>query len=282
MCDRNRNRKSDRNRSRARNQETFPGSNACKAIIRKLFSSQYKRLAWIFYEPIDAPFLGLHDYYNIVERPIDLRFIKNRLYNGLYWDAAEFERDMQLLFHNTYLYTTPGHLCYEMAKKLQVIFEAMFVEITAPVTPAKSDTTIETTPQSTMSPIFESEEDTSKPGTPNTPHKDGDGELLQWQHAEAERPWTAKEDDDRPWTTKDNNMLAARLQTLKGEVLHRVMHIIKQMEDLRIVRRKLKFDTATLKSHTKYTIVRYLASKGVHFRRRARSTFNKSTYNNCK
>ncbi|XP_001360386.2 bromodomain testis-specific protein [Drosophila pseudoobscura] len=262
MSDRNRN----CNRNRNRNPEPFPESNACKAIIRKLFSSQYKKLAWIFYEPIDAPYLGLHDYHKIVKKPMDLNSIRTRLQAGLYVNADEFVRDVRLMFDNTYLYTTPDHLCHQMAKKLQAIFEAMFFEIAS----TDSSDTITETDVSSMFPIA------TIPDAPINPHKDGGVKMTRARRQQLQSR-SANEAAVRPWTAKENNHLGDRLQELKGEVLHRVIHIIKEMENIPIINGGMEFNLESLKTQTKCSIVRYLASKDHSSGRRTRSKIYLST-----
>ncbi|XP_033246546.1 bromodomain testis-specific protein-like [Drosophila miranda] len=246
---------SNRNRIRNRNPEPFPESNACKAIIRKLFSRQYKKLAWIFYEPIDAPYLGLHDYHNIVKKPMDLSSIRTRCQAGLYANVDEFVRDVRLMFDNTYLYTTPDHLCHQMAKKLQAIFEAMFSEIAST---DRSDTKTKNAVSGTI------------PGAPVNSHEDGGVKMTRARRQQLQSR-SANEAAVRPWTAKENNHLGDRLKNLRGEVLHRVILIIKEMENIPIINGGMQFNLESLKAQTKCTIVRYLASKGHSSGRRTRS-----------
>ncbi|KAH8298425.1 hypothetical protein KR044_002479 [Drosophila immigrans] len=97
--------------------------NSCKHIMRIFLSQKYRNLTWIFKEPIEAEHLGLYDYHETVKHPMDLGTIARRLNANYYTNAFHFVSDMRSIFYNTYLYTTPDHLCYEMAEKLQRIFE---------------------------------------------------------------------------------------------------------------------------------------------------------------
>lgn len=36
----------------------------------------FQEYAWPFYKPVDAEMLGLHDYYEIIKKPMDLGSIK--------------------------------------------------------------------------------------------------------------------------------------------------------------------------------------------------------------
>lgn len=110
-------------------ERSSPEINACKVIIKRLFSSTYKNIAWVFYEPLDPQLLGLHDYHEIVREPMDLSTVRHRLNTGCYLSAADFAKDIRLIFYNTYLYTNPDHLCYHMAKQLQIIFEEMYSQV---------------------------------------------------------------------------------------------------------------------------------------------------------
>ncbi|BFG05838.1 bromodomain testis-specific protein [Drosophila madeirensis] len=254
------NRDRHRRRIRQHNPEIFQGANVCKAIIRKLFSSEYKPLAWVFYDPIEAAFLGLHDYHRIVHEPIHLNFIRNSLNKGNYTNAGDFERDMRQIFNNTYLYTPPHHVCHQMAKKLERIFDKMFSEISA--TP-RSDTTSE----AAMSPFTERAKGMREaiPDTLTPPEEELEEDKSLCLTISSESEW-GSEDDERQWSEKADKELAQRLRKLRGEALLRVMHIIKYMEKLPIVKCELNFDMATLRSETKRTIVSYLYEMGYKFR----------------
>lgn len=79
--------------------------------------------AWPFYKPVDAELLGLHDYFDIIKKPMDLGTVKNKMDGRAYKSAAEFAADVRLIFTNCYKYNPPDHDVVAMARKLQDVFE---------------------------------------------------------------------------------------------------------------------------------------------------------------
>lgn len=93
-------------------------------------SSYYKKniiifqsYAWPFYKPVDAELLGLHDYHDIIKKPMDLGTVKQKMDNREYRTAQEFAADVRLIFTNCYKYNPADHDIVQMARKLQDVFE---------------------------------------------------------------------------------------------------------------------------------------------------------------
>lgn len=51
---------------------------ACNEILKELFSKKHSGYAWPFYKPVDADLLGLHDYHDIIKKPMDLGTVKQK------------------------------------------------------------------------------------------------------------------------------------------------------------------------------------------------------------
>ena len=69
---------------------------------------------------MDAELLGLHDYHDIIKKPMDLGTLKQKMDAREYKTATEFAEDMRLIFTNCYRYNPPDSDVVMMAKKLQV------------------------------------------------------------------------------------------------------------------------------------------------------------------
>jgi hypothetical protein len=82
------------------------------------------KFGWIFNEPVDAIKLGLHDYHQIIQKPMDLGTIKKKISNGVYDLPREFCDDVRLTFANAMKYNPQGHEVYNMAKTLRGMFES--------------------------------------------------------------------------------------------------------------------------------------------------------------
>ncbi|XP_014482621.1 PREDICTED: homeotic protein female sterile-like isoform X3 [Dinoponera quadriceps] len=101
----------------------------CNDILKELFSKKHSGYAWPFYKPVDAELLGLHDYHDIIKKPMDLGTVKSKMDNREYKTAQEFASDVRLIFTNCYKYNPPDHDVVSMARKLQDIFEMRYAKI---------------------------------------------------------------------------------------------------------------------------------------------------------
>jgi len=99
--------------------------NACSRILNKML---LRKCAIPFKEPVDAVAMKLHDYHQIIKRPMDLGTVKTKLNDGEYQGKADFEADVRLVFANCYLYNPPDHGVYKAGKRLEKIFEMSYAE----------------------------------------------------------------------------------------------------------------------------------------------------------
>jgi hypothetical protein len=102
---------------------------SCNEILKELFSKKHSGYAWPFYKPVDAKMLGLHDYHDIIKKPMDLGTVKRKMDEREYKTAVEFEADVRLIFTNCYKYNPPDHDVVKMGRKLQDVFEMRFANI---------------------------------------------------------------------------------------------------------------------------------------------------------
>ncbi|XP_015114158.1 homeotic protein female sterile isoform X2 [Diachasma alloeum] len=102
---------------------------SCNEILKELFSKKHSGYAWPFYKPVDAELLGLHDYHDIIKKPMDLGSVKTKMDSREYKTAQEFAGDVRLIFTNCYKYNPPDHDVVAMAKKLQDVFEMRFAKV---------------------------------------------------------------------------------------------------------------------------------------------------------
>lgn len=102
---------------------------SCNEILKELFSKKHCGYAWPFYKPVDAELLGLHDYHEIIKKPMDLGTVKKKMDNREYKTVHEFASDVRLIFTNCYKYNPPDHDVVAMGKKLQNVFEMRIVNL---------------------------------------------------------------------------------------------------------------------------------------------------------
>lgn len=70
--------------------------------------------------------LKLHDYYDIVKKPMDLGTVKRKLLENCYQSNEEFADDIKLIFKNCYLYNPEGHEVHRCGKLLEDIFLKLY------------------------------------------------------------------------------------------------------------------------------------------------------------
>lgn len=102
---------------------------SCNEILKELFTKKHSSYGWPFYKPVDAELLGLHDYHDIIKKPMDLGTVKQKMDNREYRTAQEFAADVRLIFTNCYKYNPSDHDVVAMARKLQDVFEMKFAKI---------------------------------------------------------------------------------------------------------------------------------------------------------
>merc|ERR1719189_1296359 len=102
---------------------------ACNEIIKEMFSKKHSAYAWPFYKPVDTEQLDLHDYKQVIKKPMDLGTVRTKMEAREYRVPTEFATDMRLIFTNCYKYNPPEHDVVAMARKLQDVFEMRYARI---------------------------------------------------------------------------------------------------------------------------------------------------------
>ncbi|GJW67305.1 transcription factor GTE6-like protein [Tanacetum coccineum] len=98
------------------------------SILRQI--TQHK-LAWPFMQPVDVEGLGLRDYYEVIDRPMDFSTIKNQMDAK---DGTEYKHvrdicsDVRLVFQNAMKYNDDNSGVYSMAKNLLEKFEEKWLQ----------------------------------------------------------------------------------------------------------------------------------------------------------
>ncbi|VVA90170.1 unnamed protein product [Arabis nemorensis] len=100
----------------------------CSALLERLMKHKH---GWVFNAPVDVKGLGLHDYFTIIEHPMDLGTVKSGLTKNLYKSPREFAEDVRLTFHNAMTYNPQGQDVHLMAEQLLQIFEERWAVIEA-------------------------------------------------------------------------------------------------------------------------------------------------------
>ena len=91
----------------------------CGEVLKALQSHAH---GWVFNSPVDPVELNLPDYFEVIEKPMDLGTVKKKLENGVYRSLKEVEGDINLTFDNAMLYNPEGSVVSNMAKELKEKF----------------------------------------------------------------------------------------------------------------------------------------------------------------
>ncbi|XP_022939038.1 transcription factor GTE6-like [Cucurbita moschata] len=103
-------------------------------ILRQI--SQHK-WAWPFMKPVDVEGLGLHDYYEVIDKPMDFSTIKNQMEakdSTGYKNVREICSDVRLVFKNAMKYNDEISDVHVMAKTLLAKFEEKWLQLLPKVT----------------------------------------------------------------------------------------------------------------------------------------------------
>ncbi|XP_019423370.1 PREDICTED: transcription factor GTE7-like isoform X1 [Lupinus angustifolius] len=95
----------------------------CSQVLQKLMRHKF---GWIFNVPVDVVGLGLHDYYDIIKKPMDLGTVKLNLAKNVYSSPSEFAADVRLTFNNALKYNPKGHDVYALAEQFLARFEELY------------------------------------------------------------------------------------------------------------------------------------------------------------
>ncbi|PON63045.1 Bromodomain containing protein [Trema orientale] len=87
--------------------------------------------AWPFMQPVDVEGLGLHDYYEVIDKPMDFSTIKNQMEakDGTgYKNVRQICADVRLVFKNAMKYNEERSNVHVMAKTLLKKFEEKWLQ----------------------------------------------------------------------------------------------------------------------------------------------------------
>ncbi|KAL6196897.1 hypothetical protein ACLB2K_032510 [Fragaria x ananassa] len=85
--------------------------------------------SWPFMSPVDAQSLGLHDYHQVIEKPMDLRTVQSKMETGGYNSVREIYADMRLVFKNAIKYNDEKDDVHVMAQTLLEKLEEKWLQL---------------------------------------------------------------------------------------------------------------------------------------------------------
>ncbi|KAL5840957.1 hypothetical protein ACOSQ3_013644 [Xanthoceras sorbifolium] len=105
--------------------------------LKRQFATIFRQItqqkwAWPFMHPVDVEGLGLHDYYEVIEKPMDFSTIKNKMDGkdgNWYKNVREIYADVRLVFKNAMKYNDERDDVHVMAKSLLEKFEEKWLQL---------------------------------------------------------------------------------------------------------------------------------------------------------
>jgi len=108
--------------SRPKNKKYATELKFCEQILKDLHDSKYKEFAHPFYVPVDPVALGIPNYFSIIKSPMDLMTASNKLKEGQYATAKDFEKDIRLIVANCLKFNPEGNIVRELGLKFERLF----------------------------------------------------------------------------------------------------------------------------------------------------------------
>ena len=97
------------------------------ALLQKLMKHKEARP---FLKPVNPAELGIDDYFDVIESPMDLGTVKQRLEKGEYAAPLDYAKDIRLTFRNAMTYNPKGDSVHTAARRLLNSFEDGYREVT--------------------------------------------------------------------------------------------------------------------------------------------------------
>ncbi|KAE9592467.1 putative chromatin remodeler Bromodomain family [Lupinus albus] len=104
------------------------------SILRQITQHKW---SWPFMQPVDVEGLGLNDYYEVIDKPMDFSTIKNQMEardGAGYKNVREICADVRLVFKNAMKYNDEKSDVHVMAKTLLAKFEEKWLQLLPKVT----------------------------------------------------------------------------------------------------------------------------------------------------
>ncbi|KAG8903881.1 hypothetical protein FRB99_002617 [Tulasnella sp. 403] len=93
----------------------------CHKVLDHLHKKEYSQFAWFFYNPVDEA--DLPGYHAIIERPMSLAVMRDKLSKSQYSDASAFRADFEQIVWNCNKFNPVGSVAQACAKQLKDVFE---------------------------------------------------------------------------------------------------------------------------------------------------------------
>lgn len=94
----------------------------CDEVLKIISSPKHWAVNQYFTHPVDPVALNIPTYFQIIKKPMDLATVRQKLDNGMYEKAKDFEEDVRLVFKNCYKFNPEGDYVYQRGQELEKLF----------------------------------------------------------------------------------------------------------------------------------------------------------------
>ncbi|TEY34595.1 hypothetical protein BOTCAL_0624g00050 [Botryotinia calthae] len=97
----------------------------CEETLNELKKPKYLAFSGAFMDPVDPVALQIPNYFTVIKSPMDISTVSEKLQNGAYTRAKEFEQDVKLIFHNCYKFNPEGNPVRLMGRQFEDVFNGL-------------------------------------------------------------------------------------------------------------------------------------------------------------
>ena len=147
----------------------------CDKVYEELMKIRYNHVSWPFQVPVDPVALNIPQYLKIIKKPMDMQTIGQKLKNGEYENAKEFEDDFRLMISNCIKFNPVDHPVNQHGKDYESYFDSEWK--------VKAKWLKEHTPRSAdqSQSSDEEEDDEEEEEEPEPEEEEDDGQLAKLQ-----------------------------------------------------------------------------------------------------
>ncbi|TKA60927.1 hypothetical protein B0A49_10829, partial [Cryomyces minteri] len=98
----------------------------CDYVATEMTKPKYSKFSYPFVVPVDPVALNIPNYHNIIKKPMDMQTVTQKLKNGQYENAKEFESDVRQIFFNCEKFNPRGDFVWLMGQEYKKLFEDLW------------------------------------------------------------------------------------------------------------------------------------------------------------
>jgi bromodomain-containing factor 1 len=100
----------------------------CEEVLAELQKPKYAALSGPFSIPVDPVALNIPNYFTVIKKPMDLQTVGNKLKQGSYGSANDFEKDVKQIFVNCYKFNPAGNHVNLLGHQFEDIFNSAWAK----------------------------------------------------------------------------------------------------------------------------------------------------------